>query len=155
MELAHSPNGEANHGLPQSAIHRGTVNVLQRFHAFKNRPDQVNRRIYTQERANKPKVTTEDTKLYLYADDIVMLSNNKVLLQKALNKLEEWSQTNNLNINQNKTKTMKFRKGGKLSSKDTFTCGNRTLEIVKLYKYSTYRLLDSNSRDISSTEQLL
>ena len=37
-------------------------------------------------------------------------------------------------INKDKTKAMKFRKGGTLKNTDLFTCGGQALEIVN-YKY--------------------
>ena len=54
-------------------------------------------------------------------------------LQEAINKLQEWSQENDIIVNRDKTKIMKFRKGGIL--KNTDTCGGQILEIVKSYKY--------------------
>ena len=95
------------------------------------------------------KVPTEDVKMHLYVDDMLILSNNRTSLQEAINRLEEWSQENDMYINQNKTKIMKFRKGGKLSSTDIFICGNRTLKIIKSFKYLgvTLSLLDSKGRN--------
>ena len=55
-------------------------------------------------------------------------------LQKAIYKLQEWSQENYI-INRDKTKIMKFRNGGTLKTIDIFTCGGKELEIVKSYKY--------------------
>ncbi|KAJ4430529.1 hypothetical protein ANN_19117 [Periplaneta americana] len=56
------------------------------------------------------RVATQDVKMYLYAD-MVVLSNNRTSLQEAINNLVVWSQDNDMQINQNKTKIMKFRKG--------------------------------------------
>ena len=48
------------------------------------------------------KITTEEVKILLYADDMVILSKNRAMMQQATNKLEEWSKENDLKINQNK-----------------------------------------------------
>ena len=66
---------------------------------------------------------------------MVILSKNRAMMQQVINKLEEWSKENDLKINQNKTKVMKFRKGGRINSEDVFICGNHPLEIAKAYKY--------------------
>ena len=51
------------------------------------------------------KVTTKDIKMYLYADNMVMLSNNRTSLQEALNRLEEWSQNNDMHITRTKRRS--------------------------------------------------
>ena len=81
------------------------------------------------------KITTEEVKILLYADDMVILSKNRNGMQQAINKLEDWTRENELKINQTKTKVMKFRRGGRTNLKDTFTCGNQPLEMTKSYKY--------------------
>jgi hypothetical protein len=49
-----------------------------------------------------------------YADDILLFSTKLNQLQCALNNLVKWSADNKLEINVEKTKAMKFRRGGKL-----------------------------------------
>jgi Reverse transcriptase (RNA-dependent DNA polymerase). len=67
---------------------------------------------------------------------MILLSERREPLQEAINKLQEWSQENDLVINRDKIKVMKFRKGGTLRNTDIFTCGGQELEIVKKsYKY--------------------
>lgn len=73
--------------------------------------------------------------MFLYADDMVMMSSNREALQEGLNRLHVWSRRNGLDINTGKTKVMKFRKGGNVSRSDIFTYGNEKLEIVNSYKY--------------------
>jgi Reverse transcriptase (RNA-dependent DNA polymerase). len=67
--------------------------------------------------------------MWLYADDMILLSERREPLQEAVNKLQEWSHENDLIINRDKTKVKKFRKGGTL--KNTDTCRGQVLEIVK------------------------
>ena len=64
--------------------------------------------------------------MWLYADDMVILSERRELLQ-AISKLQEWSQENYI-INRNKTKVMKFRKGGTMKNRHI-----HPWEIVKSY----------------------
>ena len=70
--------------------------------------------------------------MVLYADDLVVLGNNRTSIQEAINSLEKWSRKNELKLNLQKTKLMKSRKGGRTSSKDAFLCGNCTVERLTL-----------------------
>lgn len=71
----------------------------------------------------------------MYADDLVIFSISLTLLQEALNKLSSWCSTHKLQVNQSKTKVMKFRKGGKLSTKDNLLFNNIPLDFVNEYEY--------------------
>jgi Reverse transcriptase (RNA-dependent DNA polymerase). len=66
------------------------------------------------------RIQTEEVGMWLYADDMILLSERREPLQEATNKLQEWSQENDI-INRDKTKVMKFRKGGTLKNSDMFT----------------------------------
>lgn len=81
------------------------------------------------------KVTSTDVEMYLYADDMVMLSIHKEPLQASLNNLLEWSRNNDLVINRSKTKIMKFRRGGSIAKTDIFLCNEERLEIVNSFRY--------------------
>ena len=56
--------------------------------------------------------------MWLYVDDMILLSQRREPLQEAINKLQEWSQEIDLIINRDKTKVMKFKKGGTLKNTD-------------------------------------
>jgi Reverse transcriptase (RNA-dependent DNA polymerase). len=81
------------------------------------------------------RIQTEELRMWLYTDDMILLSERRELLQEAINKLQEWSQENDLIINRDKTKVMKFRKGGTPKNTNMFTFGGQALDIVKSYKY--------------------
>ena len=76
------------------------------------------------------RIQTDEVRMWLYADDMILLYERREPLQEAINKLQEWSEENDI-INREKTKAMKFRKGGTLKTTDMFTCGGQALEIVK------------------------
>ena len=80
-------------------------------------------------------VKTEEVKLYMYADDMVLASTSKTSLQIALDSLTEWAQTNDLTINGTKTVAMTFRRGGKQAAADTLYLEGRPLNSVKDFKY--------------------
>lgn len=75
------------------------------------------------------------TKMYIYADDMVMLSENAQELQRSFNKLATWATKNGLEINEKKTAHMVFRNGGRIKTTDFITYGERTLTTVKSFKY--------------------
>ena len=54
------------------------------------------------------RIQTEEVRTWLYADDMILLSERREPLQEAINKLQEWAQENVLIINGDKRKVMKF-----------------------------------------------
>ena len=73
--------------------------------------------------------------LFLYADDIVLLSESEEGLQSMLNVLHVWCSMWRLDVNEAKTKILHFRNKTKLRSSILFTCGNKTIEYSECYKY--------------------
>ena len=86
-----------------------------------------------------PKISLYNTKLeiaYLqFVDDIALLADNHLYLQKLINITQEYFISNRLKINENKTKTVIFRKGGIPKKHDVYYLNNQKLEIVQAYKY--------------------
>jgi hypothetical protein len=70
----------------------------------------------------------------LYADDIVLFSETKEGLEKAISKTMSYSKNQGLVLNLNKTKVMYITKGGRLSKK-VYRVDGHLLEEVKQYKY--------------------
>jgi hypothetical protein len=75
------------------------------------------------------------TKLYIYADGMVLVSKSKQELQEAFNDLHDWSQENDFTVNKKKTVNMVFRKGGQLSETDFICCNGETLKNVSSFRY--------------------
>ena len=73
--------------------------------------------------------------LFMFADDIVLISDTVTGLQKQLNILHEYCRDFNLKVNINKTKIMVFKRGGGLSKKEHWSYGGILLEIVKGFTY--------------------
>ncbi|KAH9401742.1 hypothetical protein TYRP_017147 [Tyrophagus putrescentiae] len=71
----------------------------------------------------------------LYADDMIILSENRTELRKAIGELARWSQENHLEVNTAKTKVMKFRGGGRICDDDVFYMNGDLLEITNEYTY--------------------
>lgn len=72
-----------------------------------------------------------------YADDLTILAETKIEMNKILKALYEYCQLNKLEINLEKTKIVIFRKGGHAQNKKItpFMYGNSVVEIVKNYTY--------------------
>ena len=71
---------------------------------------------------------------FLYADDLVLLSDSPEGLQNALDKLANYSEHKHLNISIDKSKTMTFNQSGKYIKKE-FTINNKKLEPVQTFCY--------------------
>lgn len=73
--------------------------------------------------------------LLLFADDLVLVSHSPTGLQNQLNALGEQTTRMGLNVNQEKTKIMVFRKGGYLAKREKWSFLDKPLEVVNSYKY--------------------
>ncbi|XP_015119025.1 uncharacterized protein LOC107042480 [Diachasma alloeum] len=77
----------------------------------------------------------DDVLLLLYADDLVVLTESEIMLQKILDASHCYCLENDLTVNSDKTKAMVFREGGKLSPSLKFFYDGKALEIVSKYTY--------------------
>ena len=73
--------------------------------------------------------------ILLYADDIVLVSENEVNLQLMLNHVHNWCYKWQMKVNIEKTKVVHFRNKRKKKSKFVFKIDDCTLEIVDSYRY--------------------
>jgi hypothetical protein len=73
--------------------------------------------------------------ILLYADDIVIMSDCEENLQIMLNTIYNWSYRNMIKFNEKKSNVIHFRKQRYDRSSSSFTLGDKTLNIVKEYKY--------------------
>ena len=71
----------------------------------------------------------------MYADDIALIADTSVELQRKLKALESFCQKWGMVLNLAKTKVILFRNGGKLSSEEKFLYNRKTIDIVTHYKY--------------------
>ena len=71
----------------------------------------------------------------MYADDLVVFSDSISCLQKAADVLYFYCQSNDLTVNTQKTKVMKFRKGGKLKRADVLWYNSAPLSFCNEFEY--------------------
>lgn len=75
-----------------------------------------------------------------YADDIVIIAEEEQDMRAMMNRLERYLERKGLELNEEKTKVMKFRKGGRRSKKIDWRWKGKRIEKVKEYKYLVYIL---------------
>ena len=73
--------------------------------------------------------------IILYADDTVLFANSKQNLQKCLNGLEQYCEKWKLKINTDKTKIVIFSQGKPQIANHNFKIGDKSIEVVKNFKY--------------------
>ena len=81
-------------------------------------------------------ITIHDTKInyFLYADDLVIVSESRTGLQKCIDNVFDFAKTKHLTISVKKSKTMVFNLAGKFI-RDTFTIDDKVFEPVQSFCY--------------------
>ena len=87
----------------------------------------------------------------LWADDIIMMSEDEVVFQNMLKALEVYCTENELTLNTEKTKCMIFNKGGRLIRK-SFSFNGNQLETVRRYKYLGFVVTPSGELNTGLTD---
>ena len=81
------------------------------------------------------KLDNEKICALLYADDVVFLCENESELQKCLDVLSTWCNTNDLVVNLDKSKLVHFRTQSRIRTDFQFSLNGHSLEAVSQYKY--------------------
>ena len=84
----------------------------------------------------------ESCSCLIWADDLLLLSQSENGLQNMLNTLNNFSQTNGLNVNMDKTSIMIFNKTGRHIRK-TFHLGGIKVDTTREYKYLGFKITPS------------
>jgi hypothetical protein len=79
-------------------------------------------------------------KTILYADDIAITAHSLGDLKKSLETLICHTQGKGLRINWNKTKIVKFRRGGRLAASDKMSIAGQEVEFVQRFSYLGFEL---------------
>ena len=77
----------------------------------------------------------DSVSILLYADDIVLLSDNEAKMQTMLDCLDQWCSNWGLAINFEKSKVIHFRNASHPRTEYNFHCGQSHVEIFDQYKY--------------------
>ena len=71
----------------------------------------------------------------LFADDMIIVAENEIDLQRSLNNLNQYCDNWKLDVNTDKTKIVVFRKRGKLKSNEQWVYADNPIEIVNDFNY--------------------
>ena len=80
-------------------------------------------------------VNNLEVSMLLYADDLVLLSDSAIGLQRQLNILQEYCNRWNLRVSEEKSKIMVFRNGGRLRSYEKWFYNGKVLETCTYFSY--------------------
>jgi hypothetical protein len=71
----------------------------------------------------------------LFADDLAVGTTTSIGMQRAINSIKEYCEERKLKINTSKTKTVVFKKGGKLSQYEHWKLRGEEIEVANEIKY--------------------
>lgn len=92
--------------------------------------------------------------LLMFADDVALIADTVVGLQKQLNTLHNFCIKNKLQVNTEKTKVLVFKRGGRLARREKWLYNNAKLESVSGFTYvgmyfsstlSLYKMAEENA----------
>ena len=104
-------------------------------------------------KAGSKGIKCNDTAVHclLYADDLVLISEDERDLQVMINILQKWCLKWKMKINSDKSKVVHFRSTNKEETQYTFKLGNDVIDIVDKYKYLGIVLHYSLNFEMSSS----
>lgn len=76
----------------------------------------------------------------LYADDIVVAHRSLTAIKRIVPLVVDFLRSKGLEVNSQKTKAMKFRRGGRLAAADEILCNGQPLEFVNSFPYLGLRV---------------
>jgi hypothetical protein len=97
-----------------------------------------------------------DRRIYTlaYADDIVLLAEEEEGMRSMIGRLEEYLEKKKLELNVDKTKIMRFRKGGGRLSKRDWRWSGKKIEEVKEFTYLGYKLQRNGGQEAQVRERI-
>ena len=90
----------------------------------------------------------------MFADDIALIADTVIGLQRQLNLLSKFCNSSKLRVNISKTKILVFKRGGQLSNREHWSYSGQDIEIVNGFSYvgllftcrlSLYRMAEETS----------
>ncbi|KAJ4432881.1 hypothetical protein ANN_21520 [Periplaneta americana] len=85
--------------------------------------------------ADVTQVCPPTTSFFIYADDMALGPTKKEDVQETFNRIVNWANENQLQINRDKTVQMTFRRGGRKTDNDTLYYKNEPLKVTNAFKY--------------------
>ena len=97
--------------------------------------EQLNLMLQKAERKGLFLIDATELKVLMYADDIVILGDSVLELQRKIKVLELFCTKWGMSVYVSKTEVVVFRKGGKLGSKEKLYYCGQLIETATYYKY--------------------
>lgn len=88
-----------------------------------------------------------------YADDVVLMAEEEQDMRAMLSRLERYLDKKGLELNAEKTKVMRFRKGGGKTKKIDWRWKRKKLEEVKQFKYLGYTIQRNGGQEAHVKER--
>jgi len=73
--------------------------------------------------------------ILMFADDVALISDTVIGLQRQLNTLVEFCTEYDIDVNVNKTNIVVFKRGGRLSQKEKWMFDGERLALVNSFSY--------------------
>lgn len=101
------------------------------------------------------RVKIEEKRIYsmAYADDIILISEDEEGMKSMMARLERYLEEKCLKLNSEKTKVMRFRKGGGKRKKTNWWWKGRKIEKIKEFKYLGYNLQRNGGQEANIRER--
>ena len=80
-------------------------------------------------------INDEKIVILMYADDVVLLSENEQDLQCLLDALKKWCQDNQMYVNEDKSKVVHFRAKSNAVTDTCFNIGHKNIQVTNQYVY--------------------
>lgn len=97
-----------------------------------------------------------EQKIYslVYADDVVLLAENEEGMKAMMSTLKGYVERKGLELNEEKSKIMRFRKGGGRGRKGSWWCRGKRIEEVKEYRYLEYLMQRNGGQEAQVEERV-
>ena len=80
-------------------------------------------------------VAAMNVRLLMYADDIVLVADDRTVLQRMINNLEKYCDYWGMEVNLKKSEVMVFRNGGRMSAEENWQYKGEEIKIVNEFNY--------------------
>jgi len=97
-------------------------------------------------------VNGEKISILLYADDIVLISDSEVSLQRMIEILERWCAKWRMRINADKTQVMHCRRKNDAKTDFVFTYNHERINVTEQYRYLGVHINDTLDYTVTATE---
>jgi len=89
----------------------------------------------------------------MYADDVALMAEDEQGMKAMISRLERYLEEKRLNLNVEKTKIIRFRKGGGRRHKVDWRWKGKKIEVVREFKYLGYTMMQNGGQEAHIRER--